>query len=178
MADYGVVTEAGAIRFERLLPGPIETVWAWLTESDKRARWLASGEMEMRAGSEFELVWRNSELSGQDDPTPAKYADFTEHRMKGHIVSAEPPRLLIHDWDDGDGKTSEVMWELAERGERVLLTLTHRRLSDRATMVDVAGGWHTHLGILEAKLEGREPPLFWAPLAGLEAEYERRVPVG
>ena len=37
MSEYGIVTEAGAVRFERLLPGPIERVWAYLTDPDKRA---------------------------------------------------------------------------------------------------------------------------------------------
>jgi len=27
MDDYGIITEPGTIRFERLLPGPIERVW-------------------------------------------------------------------------------------------------------------------------------------------------------
>jgi uncharacterized protein YndB with AHSA1/START domain len=43
MSEYGIVTEAGAVRFERLLPGPIEHVWAYLTQSDKRGTWLAAG---------------------------------------------------------------------------------------------------------------------------------------
>ena len=44
-ADYGTITEAGAIRFERLLPGPIERVWAYLTDppsagpGSRRGRW-------------------------------------------------------------------------------------------------------------------------------------------
>ena len=33
MTAYGVVTEAGAIRFERVVPGPIQRVWAHLTET-------------------------------------------------------------------------------------------------------------------------------------------------
>jgi len=45
MSEFGVLTEARTIRFQRLLPGPIERVWAFLTESDKRGRWLASGPM-------------------------------------------------------------------------------------------------------------------------------------
>ena len=51
-ADRGTITEAGTIRFERLLPGPIERVWAYLTESDKRAKWLAAGDMDLRPGGE------------------------------------------------------------------------------------------------------------------------------
>lgn len=38
---YGEKIAEESIRFERLLPGPIERVWAFLTESDKRGQWLA-----------------------------------------------------------------------------------------------------------------------------------------
>ena len=33
MNEYGVAIEAGTLRLERLLPGPIERVWEYLTES-------------------------------------------------------------------------------------------------------------------------------------------------
>jgi hypothetical protein len=36
MSEFGTV-----LSFERLLPGPIEG-WAFITESGKRGRWLAS----------------------------------------------------------------------------------------------------------------------------------------
>lgn len=36
MSEYGVVTEPGTVRIQRVLPGPIERVWAYLTESEKR----------------------------------------------------------------------------------------------------------------------------------------------
>lgn len=174
--DYGVVTEGGAIRFERLLPGPIERVWAWLTESDKRGRWLASGDMDLRPGGEFELVWRNSELTPHDDPPPPQYAGEEEFRMKGSIVRVEPPRLLVQTWNEPDGTVSEVQFELAEHGGEVRLTLTHSNLPNRALVIGVAGGWHTHLLILQAKLEGRTPPPFWASHKRIEANYQERIP--
>jgi uncharacterized protein YndB with AHSA1/START domain len=55
MSEYGIVTEAGAVRFERLLPGPIEHVWAYLTQSDKRGTWLAAGPMDARVGGRVDL---------------------------------------------------------------------------------------------------------------------------
>ena len=172
-AEHGVITEAGAIRFERLLPGPIERVWAYITEPDKRARWLASGPMDLRPGGEMELVWRNGDLAGPDQPPPEELARFAgEHRMKGRILRLEPPRLLVHSW----GEDAEVSYELAEHGDRVLLTLTNRRLPNRAELVGVSGGWHTHLEMLAAELEGREPPRFWDLFARFRAEYEARTP--
>ena len=58
-----MVTEPSTLRIQRLLPGPIERVWAYLTESELRRKWLAAGEMEMKVGAPFELVWRNDELT-------------------------------------------------------------------------------------------------------------------
>ena len=42
---YGVLTEPATLKLERLLPGPIERVWAYLVDSGLRRQWLASGEM-------------------------------------------------------------------------------------------------------------------------------------
>jgi len=61
---YGVLTEPTTLKIQRLLPGPIDRVWAYLTQSDLRRQWLAAGEMEMNVGTPFEFVWRNDELSG------------------------------------------------------------------------------------------------------------------
>ena len=172
-ADYGVITEAGAIRFERLLPGPIDRVWEYVTDSGKRARWLASGPMDLRPGGEMELIWRNGELAGADQPPPEHLARFAgEHRMIGRVLRVDPPRLLVHSWDED----AEVIYELAERGDQVLLTLTTRRLANRAELVGVSGGWHAHLEMLAAELEGRGKPRFWDMIARLRTEYESRTP--
>ena len=172
-ADYGVITESGAIRFERLLPGPIERVWSYLVEPEKRRLWLADGPMDLREGGDMELVWRNSELTRADEEIPERYAPYAgEHRMKGRVLRVEPPRLLVHSWDED----AEVEYRLAERGDKVLLTLINRRLPNRATLLGVAGGWHTHLDVLQARLEEREMPRFWDTVDRAEKEYQERIP--
>ena len=67
---YGVLTERATLKIQRLLPGPIERVWAYLTQSDLRRKWLAAGDMEMTVGAPFELVWRNSELTNPPGQRP------------------------------------------------------------------------------------------------------------
>jgi len=42
MTEQSTLIKPSTIRFERLLPGPVERVWAYLTESKKRATWLAA----------------------------------------------------------------------------------------------------------------------------------------
>jgi uncharacterized protein YndB with AHSA1/START domain len=63
MHAYGEVAESGTVRFERLLSGPIERVWSYLTASDKRGAWLSAGSMELRVGGRVEHIFRNSELT-------------------------------------------------------------------------------------------------------------------
>ena len=173
MSEFGVVTEPGTVRLERLLPGPVERVWAYLTESEKRATWLAGGPMELKAGGHVELHFRHSELSGE--PTPERYKAHDGHRMTGRVLRCDPPRVLSYSWGEGEGRNSEVTFELGPEGDRVRLVVTHRRLPNRKEMVSVAGGWHAHLGILEDQLNGAEPRGFWSTHAGLEAEYEKRI---
>ncbi|RUL70986.1 SRPBCC family protein [Dyella choica] len=179
MNDYGVVTEPTSIRFERLLPGPIERVWSYLTDSEKRGQWFSSGRIEPVVGGKTEHVFNNSRLTGHFDPPPEKYARHAgEIRMHGHVLAYEPPHLLAYTFGseaDGDAG-SEVRFELTPRGDQVLLVLTHTRLASYDALIGVAGGWHTHLGILADRLSGREPPAFWATHARMEAEYQERIP--
>src|SRR3546814_4540046 len=63
------------------------------------------------------------------------------------------PICLVHSWDESGDTPNEVIFELAEMGDKVLFTLVHRRLSGRAGMLSVGAGWHAHLDILQARLE-------------------------
>jgi uncharacterized protein YndB with AHSA1/START domain len=167
---YGVLTEPATLTIQRLLPGPIERVWAYLTESDLRRQWLASGEMAMTAGAPFEFVWRNDELTKPPGQRPPGFPD--EHRMQSRIIALDPPRKLAITW----GSNGDVSFELEPRGSEVLLTLTHRRVPDRATLLKVSAGWHMHLDILVARARGTETEPFWDGWSRLRNEYDRRLP--
>jgi uncharacterized protein YndB with AHSA1/START domain len=159
------------VRLERLLPGPLERVWSFLTESDKRARWLAAGHMELEAGGKVELNFAHDQLS--HEPTPEKYRGMPMS-FTGKVLRIEAPRLLSFTWLETQGVHSEVTFELAPRGDEVLLTITHRKLADRASVLSVSGGWDAHVGILEDVLRQRTPRGFWSTHAQLETEYGRR----
>ena len=169
--EFGTASAPGTFRIERMLPGPIERVWAYLTEPEKRRKWLAAGEMELKAAGRVKLRFRFADLSGETRP-PGR---DQECEIDGRITRCEPPRLLSYTWDN-EPDASEVSFELTPRGKDVLLVVTHRRLSDRGKMVSVASGWNTHLGILTDHLDGREPRAFWSTKFRMEAEYEKRLP--
>ena len=176
MSEHGVVTESGAVRFERLLPAPVEKVWDYLTRPELRAKWFAGGGIELRPGGAVTLHFRNSDLSAEREETPERFRKYEGVTMQGKVVRAEPPHLLVHSWVESEGEPSEVTFELEPRGEATLLVLTHRKLSSRDLMLGVSGGWHTHLAILEDVLAGRPPRPFWSTHAQLEADYRTRIP--
>ena len=49
--QLGTLAPDKSLRLQRRLPGPIERVWAYLTEPDKRATWLAGGPMGLTRDS-------------------------------------------------------------------------------------------------------------------------------
>lgn len=167
--DYAVLAAADTVRIERLLPGPIERVWAYLTDGDLRRHWLAAGDMDLREGAPFELVWRNDTLTDPPGRRPEGFG--AEHHMQSTITAIDPPRLLAFTWQGG----AEVTFELQPRGDAVLLTVTHRRLGERSTRLKVGAGWHAHLDVLVARLTGTTPPPFWDGWTRLHDEYERRM---
>jgi len=167
---YGALIEPTTLKIQRLLPGPIERIWAYLTDSELRRKWLAAGAMEMKIGAPFEFVWRNGELN---DPPTERPADFPEeHRMKSRITECDPPRRLTFAWNN----SGDVTFELEPKGKGVLLTVIHRRLPDRSTMLKVSAGWHMHLDVLAARASGNEPAPFWQGWSRLRDEYDQRLP--
>lgn len=176
MNDYGVLTAPDTLRIERLLPGPIERVWQYLTDSDKRATWLAAGSVEQKVGGNVNHTFRNAELSPEHDSPPPKYSHCADDvPMLGEVTACEPLRLLSYIWNKGSGAESEVSFELEEHQGKVKLTVTHRLLTRRDERLSVTGGWHTHLNILRDKLEGNTPEGFWKTHSRLEQEYAERL---
>lgn len=173
----GTFSEPGTIYFERLLPGSIERVWSYLTESEKRSKWLAAGKMELCVGGKVELNFKHENLSPHDNPIPEKYQNHEGgSTMHGTITKLDPPNLLAYTWREDSGSNSEVTFRLEEKGDGVLLTLTHRKLGDNSDiLISVAAGWHTHLGILIDNLNGNTPKGFWTIHSKMEEAYEQQL---
>lgn len=168
--DYGSLSEPATLTIQRLLPGPIERIWSYLTDSELRRQWLASGDMQLTVGASFDLVWRNDELTTPTGQRPAEFPD--EHRLQSQITELDPPHKLSISW----GSTGGVSFVLEQKKDKVMLTVIHRRLPDRSVMLNVSAGWHMHLDVLRAKLNNQATEPFWEGWSRLKAEYEQRLP--
>ena len=108
--------------------------------------------MEMKVGAPFELVWRNNELTDPPGQRPEGFGE--EHRMQSRITELDPPRKISFTWQN----SGDVTFELEPKDDKVLLTVTHRRLPDRRAMLMVGPGWHMHLDVLAARVSGATDP--------------------
>ena len=169
--SYGVLTDATTLRIERLLPGPIERIWDYLTQGELRRRWFAAGDIAMEVGAPLELVWRNDELTDPPGQRPA--GSSGENRMQSRVLELDPLRRLAIAWGAGGGS---VVFELEPQGSLVLLTIVHRGVPDRAGALNFGPGWHAHLDVLASILSSEKPRPFWNEIARLKAEYETRIP--
>lgn len=167
---HGRLVEPATLEIQRILPGPIERVWAYLTDGALRRKWLAAGDMELRVGAPFTLTWRNDDLT---DPPGTRPEGFSaEHSMQSRIVAVDPPRRLTFTW----GEKGEVTFTLDPAGSRVRLTVLHRRVADHAMLLKVSAGWHMHLDVLVARVSGTSVGPFWDGWVRLHGEYAARLP--
>lgn len=174
MNARGTLVDSKTARFERLLPGPIERVYAFLTTNEGLSTWLGIGDIEPRVGAKVALGM----LPGDQD-APKQ----TEPHITGEVLKAQPPHLLSFTWlakrpsaeyADAATHVSVVTFELQPEGEQVRLTLTHEPILPEYRSRTL-GGWHALLDTLQARLEGREPEPFMDVFQRLHPEYERQV---
>jgi uncharacterized protein YndB with AHSA1/START domain len=175
MDNYATRPDQQSVQFMRILPGPIEKIWAYIADGKKRGEWFASGDLPP-VGQTFELRFKHSELSPNQAPPPEQFKemDATGHVGRERLLALEPPHRMVISFGLEKGVASEVEFKLTEEGDKVRLTLTHSKIPDRAYAVGVSGGWHSHLAILQYKAEGKVPPAFWDIWREIDGAYDKR----
>lgn len=143
MSDEGQLKTVPMVRFERLLPLPIERVWQFLTDTTLLADWFGGGTIEPRVGGAVDLMGGH---------------------IRGLVTQWNPPRRLVHTWnvfnpggDQASYPESYLAFELEPREDEVLLVLTHLPILEQFQTQN-AMGWHCFLDMLEAAVRG-EPAL-------------------
>ena len=180
MDEFANRLDAHTVQFVRILPGPIERVWEYLWDGTKRGEWFASGAMPTKVGERFEMRFKHSELSPDQAPPPEKFIEMDKsgHTSTNILLAYEPPRRLVFTFGPEARGFSEVEFRLDPEGDpkdnKVRFTLTHSKIPDRQYAVDVSGGWHSHLAILQDRVEGKVPPAFWDVWRRHDGVYDRR----
>jgi uncharacterized protein YndB with AHSA1/START domain len=138
---YGTVShfeDSATVRFERHIKARLETVWRAITDEDDLGAWLAPTTLDPIVGGTVQI-------------------DFgDDQRVQGGVTLIEPPHRLEYTWTFTGEPDSILLFELEEAEDGTRLILEHRMLpSEQAS--GYGAGWHAHLDMLAARLEGRQP---------------------
>jgi uncharacterized protein YndB with AHSA1/START domain len=140
MSDLGESIRVLAVRFVRTLPGPVERVWAHLTQCEKLSGWYGEG--------------------GTIEPREGGAVRLSAGHIRGVVTQWQPNRKLAYTWNvfgPGENESpypeSYLSFELQPSGGNVTLTLTHMPILDRFEKQN-AMGWHTFLDMVGAALGG------------------------
>jgi uncharacterized protein YndB with AHSA1/START domain len=142
MIDLGQTFHVLAVRFERLLPGPVQRVWDHLTECEKLSGWFgADGTLEPKEGGRV---------------------NFMGGHIRGFVTQWRPPRRLVYTWNvfsPGEVESaypeSYLTFDLEEDGGGVRLVFAHFPILERFERQN-SMGWHTFLDMLGAALRGEQ----------------------
>jgi uncharacterized protein YndB with AHSA1/START domain len=139
------------VRLTRLVPAPVEDVFAAWTDPVVLSSWWGAGENEVsfvetdpRPGGTYRLIVR----------TP----DEVRFVLRGTYVEVDPPHRLSFTWEweaggPGDSVTSQVTVELRPAGDATELVLTHGGFPDDAIAAPYGRGWEPPLARLVALFE-------------------------
>src|SRR5688572_19240972 len=150
MSYDGTIRDLHTVEFMRLVPGPIELAWDYLTKPELLKTWFADVTLEPRVGGAVEVRFTGDK------------GDCDTAGVRGIIREFRPPHVVSFSWiqrrAQPDGSRAEVdeggvRFELAQKGDKVLLTLLHSGIPTRE-LANYGGGWHAYLDSLEARISG------------------------
>lgn len=75
--EFAKMTDRSTLVVQRWLPGPIDRVWNYLTDSELRRKWLAAGEMDLAPGASLE----KAHAAGRRNHAPARQVEKVAGRL-------------------------------------------------------------------------------------------------
>jgi uncharacterized protein YndB with AHSA1/START domain len=138
MTEYGTlqtIDGTNIVTFERLLPHPIEIVWAAITEPSHLDHWFPTTiEGDRAAGAHVEFKFRDAANAAWN--------------FEGTITVFDPPRTFALRWGP-----EEIRFELTpiDGGTRLVFTTA---FDEPAIVARDSSGWHVCVGSLVAHLRG------------------------
>jgi uncharacterized protein YndB with AHSA1/START domain len=158
------------VRFRRHFRAPVERVWQALISPEGIAGWLGRPiALEAREGGEFEIAFND------------------EDRMKGRVLAIETNRLLVLAWrEEFDGvpsghatkanDESVVTFAIEAKPDGgTVLDFTHRYIREGEKMISFGAGWHAHLDVLGAFVQGDAAVDLMARYHELRPTYAARL---
>lgn len=171
MTEKAEMTGPMRLEIRRVLSGPIDRVWDYLTDGALRQQWFCGGSTATEPGGDVVFEFDHSRISSEGPPD--RYADSNVSTMSGSVLIYEKPTRLKFTWDEMHVEgSSTVTILLKDLGGKTELHLIHEDLQPEIH-TGVQAGWHAHLDLLVDLMNGDAARDFWVHFNALEADYER-----
>ena len=154
-----VVDGKAVVRMEDRFSTDIDDLWSALTDPQRRARWIAIVDGDLRLGGECRARF----TSGWEGP--------------GRVDVCEPPRRLVLTMSPGQEDQTVIGADLTSDGDHTRLVVEERGLP----LAEVAGhgaGWQAHIEDLAAHLADRPSAPWrtrWIELTPAYRDQARRL---
>src|SRR5580704_3551618 len=136
------------IRIVRLIPRPVEKVWAALTIPERLEAWFGErADLDLRVGGRY-IVW---------------FPGHGNDGVMGTITDYDPPRLLAYDWNGGAGDLN-IRWALVaeDGGCRLTFSTICQRVTEPGNnawwVIGGFAGWRGFMDDLAVAITGEAAP--------------------
>jgi uncharacterized protein YndB with AHSA1/START domain len=170
MSHDGSILDLHTVEFKRLIPGPIELAWDYLTKPELLRTWFADMAVEPRVGGAVVIRFSEDEACN----TTGVRGTVSEFRKPHVIAFSWIQQRLQPDGSRTGVDEGSVRFELAERGEKVLLTLLHTGLPIHE-LANHSAGWDSFLRNLDSLISGRGKIDFMTVFEDLLPRYVERI---
>ena len=168
MSHDGSILDLHTVEFKRLLPGPIELAWDYLTKPELLKTWFAEVTLEPRVGGAVTVAFGKGSCG-----TAGVHGTIREFQ-RPHVLSFSWIQRRPHADGTRDVDEGEVRFELAQKGDKVLLTLLHSRVPTKE-LASYGSGWHAYLDSLESHISARGPVDVMALHQRRHPSYDEKV---
>ncbi len=160
-SELGTIAHVGN-RFEarivRTLEHDQEAVWRMLTDSSLLPQWLAPGDLSLSKGGAAKLSFPESGTN-----------------VESIVTEVDPPRLIEYSWSSPGEPDRPLRWEAVAAPGGTLLSLT-LGIPDNEDIARTCAGWHAHLEMFEAAMEGVPIKFPFERFKAAREAYRRLVP--
>jgi len=96
--EFGRATAPDTFVLERTLKAPIDRVWSYFVDGDKRSRWFTGGDTLSANGQAFSILFAHRNITNEKPPERWAQMESGEFAMTGRVLAFDPPHLLVGRW--------------------------------------------------------------------------------
>jgi uncharacterized protein YndB with AHSA1/START domain len=88
--QFGEIITPTTFRLERTLKAPIDRVWSYFVDSDKRSRWFTGDDSFSANGQVFSILFAHRNITNEKPPERWAQMESGQFPMTGRVLAFDP----------------------------------------------------------------------------------------